>query len=146
MRIVLAVTGTWLALAPSAGSADAFNGTVRGTVDGHAIDVRAVCNRETMFGGPWLQAKSDPALHAGAKDRDGDGVAVVVTATQARGQAVFEVLVAGQTYKFVGERGLQFTDTGVRMQSTIEQYEGRGKDRRRVGAYEVSLSVHCPAG
>lgn len=35
--------------------------------------MRVVCEREPTPGGGWLQAKSDPSMHGGNQDRDGDG-------------------------------------------------------------------------
>lgn len=143
MKVASAIPTLFMICTSSCVSASAFNGTIKGTVDGHAIDVAAVCEREIMFGGPWLRAKSDPAVHDGAKDRDGDGIAVIVSASQAQGQAVFEVLVAGQTYKFAGKRDLKFTDSGIKLESEISKYDGPGRDAKRIGSYVVNLSIDC---
>jgi hypothetical protein len=139
MRVAAALLGVGLLAAGHSPSASEFNGSVKGTVDGHAIGVSVVCDR----GDGFLQAKSDPSMHGPTEDRDGDGIAVTVSAMQGMGQAVFEVVVAGQFYRFTGKRDLVFTESGLAMKSTVNRYEGKGRDSRVVGSYDVDLIVEC---
>lgn len=139
MRIAAALLGAGLMAASHSPSASEFNGSVNGTVDGHAIGVSVVCDR----GDGFLQAKSDPSMHGPTEDRDGDGIAVTVSAMQGMGQAVFEVVVAGQFYRFTGKRDLVFTESGLAMKSTVNRYEGKGRDSKVVGSYDVDLTLEC---
>jgi hypothetical protein len=139
MRVAAALLGVGLLAASHSPSASEFNGSVNGTVDGHAIGVSVVCDRGTGF----LQAKSDPSMHGPTEDRDGDGIAVTVSAMQGMGQAVFEVVVAGQFYRFTGKRDLVFTESGLAMKSTVNRYEGKGRDSKVVGSYDVDLTLEC---
>jgi hypothetical protein len=123
-------------------SASEFNGSVKGAVDGQPIDVAVVCDR----GDGFLQAKSDPSMHGATEDRDGDGIAVTVSAMQGMGQAVFEVVVAGEFYRFTGKRDLVFTESGLAMKATMNRYEGKGADSRVVGSYHVDLTLVCQNG
>jgi hypothetical protein len=142
MRVAAAVLGAGLMAASLGPWASEFNGSVNGSVDGHAIGVSVVCDRGTGF----LQAKSDPSMHGPTEDRDGDGIAVTVSAMQSMGQAVFEVVVAGEFYRFTGKRDLVFTESGLEMKSTVNRYEGTGAASRVVGAYDVDLVLECGGG
>jgi hypothetical protein len=140
MRVAAAVLlGAGLMAASLGPSASEFNGSVSGTVDGHTIDVSVVCDRGVGF----LQAKSDPSMHGATEDRDGDGIAVTVSAMQGMGRAIFEVVVADQFYRFTGRRDLVFTESGLQFKSTVDRYEGRGADSRVIGSYDVNLTLEC---
>lgn len=142
MTIVRGLVGTGFLITSLCSWADAFNGQVQGVVDGHSLDVAVVCEREKIGARNWFTVHSDPLMHGGLEDRNGDGVAIVVSSNGA--QAVFEVLVAEQEYKFVGTKDVAFSETGFVIESTIKRYEGT--DRREVGQYAVRLAVDCPEG
>lgn len=122
--------------------ANELNGNVTGTLDTHAIDMAIACTREKIGNANWLTAHSDPSLHGGLKDRNGDGNAISISSNGE--QAVFEVLVADQKYKFSVKKDAVFTATGIEVQSTMKRYEGKGKDQKVVGEYGVDLQVNCP--
>lgn len=142
MTIMRGLVGSSLLITSLCSWADTFNGEVQGIVDGHSLNVAVVCEREKIGAQNWIKVQSDPSMHAGLQDRNGDGVAIVVSSNSER--AVFEVLVAEQAYKFVGGKDLVFSDTGFAIESTIKRYEGT--ERREVGQYEVKLAVDCPEG
>jgi hypothetical protein len=139
MRVVAAVLGAGLMAISLGPSASEFNGSVKGAVDGQPIDVSVVCDRGDRF----LQAKSDPSMYGATEDRDGDGIAVTVSAMQGMGRAIFEVVVADQFYRFTGRRDLVFTELGLQMKSTVNRYEGTGADSRVIGSFDVDLSLEC---
>jgi hypothetical protein len=139
MRVVAAVLGGGLMAISLGPSASEFNGSVKGAVDGQPIDVSVVCDR----GAGVLQAKSDPSIHGPTEDRDGDGIAVTVSAMQGMGRAIFEVVVAGEFYSFTGRRNLVFTESGLQMKSTVNRYEGKGADSRVIGSFDVDLTLEC---
>lgn len=82
MKVFLSLVLCALGGAGLASAAPEFYGTVTGSIDGHAIDMRVVCEREPTPGGGWLQAKSDASMHGGNQDRDGDGIATSVNASR----------------------------------------------------------------
>jgi hypothetical protein len=139
MRVAAALLGGFLSAVSLSPSASEFNGSVSGAVDGNAISVSVACER----GAGFLQARSDPSLHGKTEDRDGDGVAVTVSAMQGMGQAVFEVVVADQFYRFTGQRDVVFTESGLTMKATMNRYEGKGRDSKVVGTYDVDLVLEC---
>jgi len=142
MTIMRGLVGSGLLITSLCSWADAFNGQVQGVVDDHSLDVAVVCEREKIGARNWFKVQSDPSMHGGLKDRNGDGVAIVVSSNGE--QAVFEVLVADQEYKFVGTKDVAFSETGFVIESTMKRYEGT--DRREVGQYAVRLAVDCPEG
>lgn len=120
-------------------------GTIKGHIDGHAIDVRAICESDKKpFN--FLQVKSDKVgMHKAIHDVDGDGIAVSVGASRAMRSAKVTAILAGKTYDFGGtNRTVRFTDDGFAIKSTIGVYEGKGRDAKRIGGYDVDLSVSCP--
>jgi hypothetical protein len=139
MMVVAALLGAGLMAISLGPSASEFSGSVKGAVDGKPIDVSVVCDR----GDGFLQAKSDPSMHGPTEDRDGDGIAVTVSAMQGMGRAVFEVVVAGELYRFTGKRDLVFTESGLQVKSTINRYEGTGADSRVIGSFDVDLTLEC---
>ncbi len=140
MTIMHGLVGSGLLITSFCSLADAFNGQVQGVVDGHLLDVAVVCEREKVGAQNWFKVQSDPSMHGGLKDRNGDGVAIVVSSNTKR--AVFEILVAEQEYKFVGTKDVAFSENGFVMESTMKRFEGT--DRREVGQYAVRLAVDCP--
>jgi hypothetical protein len=126
----------------SGSQADELNGTIQGTVDAHAIDVAVACNREKLGNANWLTAYSDPSMHGGLEDRNGDGMAISVSSNGER--AIFEVLVAEQRYRLSVEKDAVFNATGIEVQSIIKRYEGMGRDQKVVGEYGVDLKLTCP--
>jgi hypothetical protein len=142
MKFLSGWIGLGLLLTASGVSAEAFNGQVKGIVDSQAIDVAVACERQTLGKQKWLMAQSDPSMHSGLSDRNGDGVAVNVSANGE--QAVFEVLVAGQNYRIVGTRDVVFSDNGLVIEATVKRYEGKGKTATEVGQYGVYLALDCP--
>lgn len=120
-------------------------GTIKGHIDGHAIDVRAICEADKKpFN--FLQVKSDKVgMHEAIRDVDGDGIAVSAGASRAMRSAKVTAILAGKTYDFGGtNRTVRFTDDGFAIKSTIGIYDGKGRDAKRVGGYDVDLSVVCP--
>jgi len=81
-------------------------------------------------------------LHGRIEDRNGDGIAISVSSNGE--QAVFEILVADQRYKFSVKKDAVFTATGIEVQATMKRYEGKGKDQKVVGEYGVDLELTCP--
>lgn len=140
MKILDGFVGTGLLVTSLCSWAEAFNGQVQGVVDGHSLKVAVACEREKIGARNWFKIQSDPSMHGGLKDRNGDGIAIVVSSNSE--QAVFEVLVADQKYKFVGTKDVAFSETGLVFESTIKRYEGA--ERKEVGQYEVRLAVDCP--
>jgi hypothetical protein len=144
MKFLSGCIGYGVLLVASGVSAEAFNGQVWGTIDSQAIDVAVVCERQTLGKQKWFMAQSDPSMHSGLKDRNGDGIAVNVSANGEN--VVFEVLLAGQNYRIVGTRGVVFSDDGLVIEATIKRYEGKGQTRREIGQYDVKLALDCPEG
>jgi uncharacterized membrane protein YciS (DUF1049 family) len=144
MKFLLGCIVCGLLFTASGVSAEAFNGQVRGTVDNQAIDVAVRCERQTLGKQKWFMAQSDPSMHSGLTDRNGDGVAVNVSSNGE--QVVFEVLVAGQNYRIVGTRDVVFSDNGLVIEATMKRYEGKGKTRTEIGQYGVHLALDCPEG
>lgn len=143
MKTMRNILSAAILLAVTFGSqADELNGNIKGTVDTHAIDVGVACSREKFGSMNWLMAYSEPLLHSRIEDRNGDGVAVSVSSDGE--QAVFEVLVADQRYKFSVKKDASFSATGLEVQSTIKRYEGKGRDQKVIGEYGVDLKLTCP--
>lgn len=122
-------------------SASTMGGRIHGSVDGKAIDVPAHCETADISGNMWLQAGSDPPLRGGAVDRNGDGVAVLVSGVTTQRRFAFTVLIGSDTYNFGGS-GVTVMPSGIRMATTIHRYQ-RGS-RTPVSSYEVDLTVTCP--
>lgn len=122
--------------------ANAFNGNITGIVDDRPIDVAVVCNQEAIGNKNWLTAHSDPSMHGGLKDRNGDGIAISVSSNGE--QAVFEVLAGGQQYRFSGTKDVAFSSTGLAIKSRLTHFEGKGKERKEIGQYAVDLTLKCP--
>jgi hypothetical protein len=128
------------ALCASASWAAEFNGTLRGTVDGRAVDVAVHCANN----GGWLQASTDLDQRGdAADDPEGRGVVATISGSQAAGQAVFTIKFGDELYRFDGTREVVFSETGLTMKSTLHRYEGRGMDRRIVSSYDVDLVLDC---
>jgi uncharacterized membrane protein YciS (DUF1049 family) len=140
MRTLL--TAVFLITLAVGSQADDLNGKVTGTVDSHTVEVAVTCNRQKLGSADWLTAYSEPLLHSRIEDRNGDGIAISVSSNGE--QAVFEVLVADQTYKFSAKKDLKFSATGLEVQSTIRRYEGKGMDQKVIGEYRVDLNLDCP--
>lgn len=144
MKTIPCLIGCALLISHPGVRADAFNGRVKGAVDGRPLDVAVVCNREAMGGRNWLTAQSDPSMHGGLRDRNGDGVALSISSNGE--QAVFEVLLAGRRYRFVGTRDVAFAAHGLTIEATMKHYEGKGRERKEVGQYGVELALDCTGG
>lgn len=136
--------GVCLAGAAIQVSATEFNGSIKGTVDGHKIDVKAACSPDKKPW-DWLRALSDPAHRPESlDDRDGDGIAIVASTSRSAGRATISMKVGETTYKFSGaKRTTTFDDGGFRVAGKFDRTEGEGKDRKVVGSYQVDLTVAC---
>ena len=126
-------------------SASELNGTIKGSVDGHKIDVKAACYPDKNK--PWqnLRAVSDPAHHVESlKDVNGDGITVMADASRGAGRAMVSVKVGEALYRFSGvNQDVSYSDSGFRVAAKINRTEGQGKDRRIVGSYQVDLTFAC---
>ncbi|GAA4415754.1 hypothetical protein [Quisquiliibacterium transsilvanicum] len=142
MTVMRSILGCGLLITSLYSWADTANGRVKGVVDGRSLDVAVVCEREKIGNNHWLKVQSDPSMHGGVSDRNGDGVAVSVSSDSKR--AVFEVLVGGQKYRFTGAKDVSFSDAGLAIDAVMKRYEG--SPRKEVGQYEVRLEVLCPKG
>jgi len=125
-------------------SASEFNGTIKGTVDGHKIDVKAACSPDKKPW-DWLRALSDPAHRAESlSDLNGDGIAIVASTSRSAGMATFSMKVGETAYKFSGgKRSTTFDDSGFRVVGKFDRTEGEGKDRKVVSTYQADLTVAC---
>lgn len=135
-------TAVFLMILATGSQADDLNGKLTGIIDSHAVEVAVTCSREKIGNADWLTAYSEPLLHSRIEDRNGDGIAISVSSNGE--QAVFEVLVTDQTYKFSVKKDLKFSATGLEVQSTIRRYEGKGMDQKVIGEYGVDLNLDCP--
>lgn len=141
MKTIQTFAACALLLSGVATAAPAYNGTVKGTVNGKKIDVEVVCERSKMGTSDWLSANSDPGGRGELKDRDGDGIAVSANIDITGSGAAFIVLVDGREYKFGKQRGLELTPTGVTFKGTF----GPGtKIPQPDKNYDVDLTVDCP--
>jgi hypothetical protein len=114
-------------------AASEFNGTIKGSVDGHKIDVKAACSPDKKPW-DWLRALSDPAHRPESlRDPNGDGIAIVAGTSRSMGGATFSTKV-GETFdKFSGgRRSTTFDDNGFRVVGKFDRPEGEGKDRKVV--------------
>lgn len=138
--------GGCLAVSAIPVSASELNGTIKGSVDGHKIDVKAACHSDKSK--PWqnLRACSDPAHHVESlRDVNGDGITVKADAWRGAGRAMVSVKVREALYRFSGiGQEVTYSDGGFRVAAKINRTEGQGKDRRIVGSYQVDLTFVCP--
>jgi len=125
-------------------SASEFNGTIKGSVDGHKIDVKAACSPDKKPW-DWLRALSDPAHRPESlRDLNGDGIAIVASTSRSAGMATFSMKVGETAYKFSGgKRSTTFDDSGFRVVGKFDRTEGEGKDRKVVSTYQADLTVAC---
>ena len=130
-----------LLLSGIATAAPAYNGTVKGTVNGKLIDVKVVCEREKMGKSDWLSANSDPGGRGDFKDRDGDGVAVSVNINITESGAAFNVLVGGREYTFGKMKGLKLTPNRLTFK---DSFAPGTKVPQPDKAFDVDLTVDCP--
>ena len=141
MKAIQTFAACTLLLSGFVTAAPAYNGTVKGTVNGKKIDVKAVCERSKMGKLDWLNVMSDPSMGGDAKDHDGDGIAVSVNVDITSSGAAFTVLVDGREYKFGKQRGLKLTPTGL----TIKDSFGPAtKVPQPDKNFDVDLTVDCP--
>ncbi|QCB46285.1 hypothetical protein [Hydrogenophaga sp. PAMC20947] len=129
-----------LLLSGFANAAPSYNGTIKGTVDGKPIDVKAVCERSKLGTSDRLKAMSDPGMEADAKDRNGDGIAVSVSADMTQLGGAFNVLAGGRVYKFGTTKAIKLTPTGLALKANFKP----SRDKPELTAYDVDLTVDCP--
>ena len=110
-----------------ANAAPAYNGTVKGEIDGKKLDVRVVCERSKTGTMDSLSARSDPGVEIDAKDRNGDGIAVSVTGDMSKPAAAFTMLVGGKVYK-----GL-----------SVKAHFKPAPNKPEQSAYDVALTLDC---
>lgn len=147
LRCVLAAAALLAATAsPADPASPTYNGRVQGVFDGHSIDVPVVCERPRLAGqtGNWFYAQSDPPTHEYPQDRNGDGLAVTVSFSGR--DATFALFLGGQDYQFGNTRPeqIQLSDNGLVLTMQASRFEGRGRQRRKVGESEIRLRVDCP--
>ncbi|MEB2320828.1 MAG: hypothetical protein OZ935_19505 [Pseudomonadota bacterium] len=125
-------------------SASEFNGTIKGSVDGHAIDVKASCFPDKQPW-DWLRALSDPAHRPESlADRDGDGIVIMANTSRSAGRATIAMKSGEKSYRFSGgKRNTTFDAGGFRIAGKFDRTEGKGKDAKVVGSYQVDLTVAC---
>lgn len=140
MKAIQTLAACTLLLSGFANAAPDYNGTVKGAVDGKPIDVKVLCAWNTLGKTDRLKAMSDPSMEGDAKDRDGDGIAVSVTADITHAGAAFAVLAGGQVYKFGMTKGLKLTPTGLAVKANFKPSPDKPNDK----AYDVDLTVDCP--
>ncbi len=125
-------------------SASPLNGTIKGSVDGRPVDVKAACSADKQPW-DWLRALSDPVHRPESlRDLDGDGLVVVASTSRSASRASLTVKAGDTTYQFSGgKRTTTFSDGGFRIVGKFDRTEGEGKDRKVVGTYQVDLTVTC---
>jgi hypothetical protein len=138
------VVGGCLAVSVLQVSASELNGTIKGSVDGHRIDVKAACFPDNKPW-DWLRALSDPVHRPESlRDLNGDGIAIVADTSRSMGRATFSIKVGETFYKFSGgKRSTTFDDSGFRVVGQFDRTEGEGKDRKVVSTYQADLAVAC---
>ena len=122
-------------------SAKEFNGTIKGSIDGHPIDVKAVCSPDKQ---PWdiLQVVSDPAHQVmSLRDVDGDRIAIVAGAMRSMRTVSITMKLGETLYKFGSQRAARFDDGGFGIVGKFDRTEG--KDRKVVSSYPADLTVVC---
>lgn len=122
-----------------ANAAPAYNGTVKGEIDGKKLDVRVVCERSKTGTMDSLSARSDPGVEIDAKDRNGDGIAVSVTGDMSKPAAAFTMLVGGKVYKFGSRREVKVTATGL----SVKAHFKPAPNKPEQSAYDVALTLDC---
>ncbi len=130
-----------LLLSGIANAAPAYNGTVKGTVNGKQIDVKVVCEREKMGKSDWLSAESDPGGRGELKDRNGDGIAVSANINITAAGAAFTVLADGREYTFGQQKGLKLTPNRLNFKGTFGPATKVPQPDKN---FDVDLTVDCP--
>jgi hypothetical protein len=123
-----------------ANAAPAYNGSVKGAIDGKAIDVKAVCERMEMGSMKRLTVRTDPGMSIDAKDRDGDGIVVSASGDLVQPLFAFTVLAGDRVYKFGGRREVKPTPTGLEVKG---QFKASPKTPE-LKPYDVDLTIDCP--
>lgn len=140
MKAIHTLAACALLLGGVANAAPEYNGTVKGTVDGKKIDVKAVCERSKVGKMDLLKVMSDPNMERDAKDRNGDGVAVSMTADVSQPGATFSVLAGSRVYKFGTTKNIKLTSTGLALKANFKP----SPKQPELTAYDVNLTVDCP--
>ena len=140
MKVIQTLAACALFLSGFVNAAPNYNGTVKGAVDGTRIDVKAVCERRKFATSDWLKVMSDPSLEGDAKDRNGDGVAVSVSADLTQPGATFAVLAGGRVFKFGATKAIKLTDNGLVVKAKFNP----SPKEPELTAYDVDLTVDCP--
>ncbi|MCO5119536.1 MAG: hypothetical protein M9951_07860 [Burkholderiaceae bacterium] len=143
MRTASLLLAACLAGTAVQGSANEFNGTIKGSIDGHPIDVKAVCSPDKQ---PWdiLQVVSDPAHQVmSLGDVDGDRIAIVAGAGRSMRTISITMKVGETLYKFSSRRPARFDDDAFAIAGKFTRTEGKGKDRKVVSSYQADLTVEC---
>ena len=142
MRFSLALIGLFLGCASVQASASGFNGTINGSIDGRKIAVKATCFPDKKPW-DWLQVNSETLSRSEAlRDVDGDGIAILASASKGMGQATITAKIGETNYKFgVNKRGATFDPTGFKLVGKFDRIEG--PDRKVVHTFEADLTVAC---
>lgn len=140
MKAIQALATCGLLLSGFANAAPNYNGTIQGTIDGKSIDVKVVCERSKLGTSDRLKAMSDPGMEPDAKDRNGDGLAVSVSADLTRRVGGFNVLSGGRVYQFGTTKAMKLTPTGMTLKANFKP----SPDKPELTAYDVDLAVDCP--
>lgn len=141
MKAIQTLAACGLLLSGIANAAVDYNGTVKGTVDGVQIDVKAVCERSKSGTSDWITVRTDPrGMEGDAKDRNGDGIAVSLTGDLTQPGATLKVLAGGNVYNFGMRKGLKLTSTGLVVKGNFKP----SKDKPELKPYDVDLTLDCP--
>lgn len=144
MRVSSLLLAAFLAGTAVDVSASQFNGTIKGSVDGHSIDVQAACLADQRPW-EWLRVLSDPVHRPESlRDLDGDGLVVMADTSRKMGRTVISMKTGETLYRFTSDKSTTtFDDGGFRIAGKFNRTEGKGKDQKVVGSYQVDLTVAC---
>jgi hypothetical protein len=136
--------GCGLAVCVIQASASELNGTIKGSIDGHKIDVKVACSAANKPW-DWLIVKSDPTDRPGPlNDLNGDGIAIQANTARGAASATWLMKVGQAVYNFSATgQAVTYNDNGYRVATKLDRMEGKGKDRRVVSSYQVDLTVAC---
>ena len=144
MKFPIAMIVVFLGCAAGQASASGVKGTIKGSLDGREIDVKATCFPDKKPW-DWIQVNSEALSRSEAlRDVDGDGIAILAGASQGMGQATITAKIGETSYKFgVGKRGVTFYPTGFKLVGKFDRTEGKGADRKVVHTFQAELTVSC---
>ncbi len=139
MKSIYLFAACGLLIGGLANSAPAYNGTVKGEIEGKKLDVKVVCERNKVGTMDLLIARSDPSMGVDAKDRNGDGIAVSVSGDLSQQAAAFTMLVGGKVYKFGASKNVKMSTKGLSFKAHFKPAPNKPEDT----AYDVDLTLEC---